>query len=345
MPDIETNVIIIVVGFLLLLFLLRSFIKVPTDYERLVVLFLGRYSGTRGPGLTLIIPFFETFFKVDLRERFLDIPAQTAITRDNASILIDFLVYYRITEPMLSVLKVENVERASANIATTTLRAVIGDIELDDALSKREEINNVLREKLDEATERWGIKVTAVEIREIEPPRDILDAMNRQMSAERDRRAEVTKALGEREAAITRAEGAKQASILRAEGERQSQILEAEAERQSRLLKAQGYASALEAVQSKAENLDPNTMALQYLNMLEQVGTSSATKFILPMEVTKLVEQALGRMSFTGMENGGTSHDGTAAQPTLDDGMASAPRPTAARAPRPVGDGTDQPGV
>ena len=182
--------------------LLFSTVRIIDEYKRLVILRLGKYQGTRGPGIVIVIPFLESATVVDLREKLIDIPAQTAITKDNASILIDFLVYFKITEPMLSVLKVDDVINASKNIATTTLRAVIGDIELDGVLSKREQINDILRVKLDEATERWGLKITAVEIREIEPPRDILDAMNRQMSAERDRRAEVTLAQGERESAI-----------------------------------------------------------------------------------------------------------------------------------------------
>jgi len=285
------DISIVAVGLGLLFLLLLSTIRIVSDYERLVILFLGRYAGTRGPGVTYVLPFLESSTKVDLREKFLDIPAQTAITRDNASIMVDFLVYYRITDPMLSVLKVENVERASVNIATTTLRAVIGDIELDDALSKREAINDTLREKLDEATERWGLKVTTVEIREIEPPRDILDAMNRQMSAERERRAEVTRAQGEREAEITRAEGEKQSNILRAEGEREAAISIAEGERQAQLLVAQGYAASLEAIYEKAHTLDDNTLLLQYLETLEEIGKSPSTKFVLPMELTSMVER------------------------------------------------------
>jgi len=282
---------LIMIGIGLLLLVLFSAVRVVPDYMRLVVLQLGKYQGTRGPGLTFIIPVLEKAFKVDLREKFLDIPAQTAITKDNASILIDFLVYYRITDPMLSVLKVDHVERASANIATTTLRAVIGDIDLDGVLSQREQINDVLRVKLDEATERWGLKITAVEIREIEPPRDILDAMNRQMSAERERRAEVTRAQGEREAAITRAEGQKQSAILEAEGARQSAILEAEGSREAQKLKAEGYAEALKAIYAAAHDLDEKTMALQYMEMLEQIGKSSSTKFVIPMELVSFVNQ------------------------------------------------------
>lgn len=282
---------LIAIGLGLLFLLLLSTIRVVADYERLVILFLGRYAGSRGPGITYVLPFLESATKVDLREKFLDIPAQTAITRDNASIRVDFLIYYRITDPMLSVLRVENVESASVNIATTTLRAVIGDIELDDALSKREKINDELRMKLDEATERWGLKVTAVEIREIEPPRDILDAMNRQMSAERDRRAEVTRALGQREAAVTVAEGQKQAAILKAQGEREAAVLEAQGQREAQVLKAQGYADALEAIHQKAQGIDEKTMTLQYLDTLEEIGKGDSSTFVLPMELTSIAER------------------------------------------------------
>lgn len=290
--DLNASQIIIIGGLVVFLALLVSIIKIVPEFKRLVVLRLGKYQGTRGPGIIFLMPLgLEKAYSVDMREKFLDIPAQTAITKDNASIMIDFLVYYRITDSMLSVLKVDHVERASANIATTTLRAVIGDIDLDGVLSKREQINDVLRVKLDEATERWGLKVTAVEIREIEPPRDILDAMNRQMSAERDRRAQVTIAQGDREAAITRAEGQKQAAILEAEGQRESAVLEAQGQQQAQKLKAEGYAEALKAIYEAAHTLDEKTMALQYMDMLSKVGSSASTKFVLPMELVSFVNQ------------------------------------------------------
>lgn len=292
---------------LLLVYLVLSVFRVIKEYERIVILQLGKFKSVRGPGFIIVIPILEQAIKVDLREKFLDIPAQTGITKDNASISIDFLVYYRITDPSRAVLKVEDVERASANIATTTLRAVIGDIELDDVLSKREQINDVLRVKLDEATERWGLKVTTVEIREIEPPRDILDAMNRQMSAERDRRANVTRAEGEREAAITRAEGEKRASILEAEGYRESEIARAEGARQAQLLRAQGYAAGLKAILAEAQNLDQKTMALQYMNMLQEVGKSPSTKFVLPMELTSMVDSFIKTAGLAAGANMGTN--------------------------------------
>lgn len=288
--------ILLVLVILFLFWLVRHTIRAVKEYERLVIFFIGRFRAVRGPGLTYVIPFVEQAFKIDMRERFLDIPQQTAITKDNASIGIDFLVYYRIMNPELATTKVENAVSATANIATTTLRAVIGDIVLDDVLSRREQINDVLRVKLDETTERWGMKITTVEIREIDPPRAIQESMNRQMSAERDRRAEVTRAEGEKQAAIARAEGQKQSAILEAEGQKQSQILEAEGERQAQMLKAEGYAAALKAIYVQARDIDTKTMALQYMDMLEKVGSSPSTKFVLPMELTGMVQRFIGTM-------------------------------------------------
>lgn len=295
--DSSLNGIVAIIGVLLVIWFVRSLIRVIPDYERLVILSLGSFAGVRGGGLTFVIPIVEQGFKVDMREKFLEIPAQTAITRDNAPISIDFFVYYRIVDPRLAVLNVDNVVRASLNIATTTLRAVIGDIDLDDVLSKRESINDSLRLKLDETTERWGMKITSVEIREIEPPKDVQAAMNRQMSAERERRALVTQASGEREAAIAVAEGEKQSAILKAQGEREASILRAEGERQAQLLRAQGFAAALAAIYEQAKSLDANTMALQYMDMLEKIGSSPATKFVVPMELTSMVNQLVASMN------------------------------------------------
>jgi regulator of protease activity HflC (stomatin/prohibitin superfamily) len=289
--DASSSFLIIIFLVLIVFYVLVRVIRIVPEYERLVILALGRYSGTRGPGLVIVIPFFEKAITVDLRERFLDIPSQTAITQDNAPIAIDFLVYYRVVDPKRSVLDIDNVVRASVNIATTTLRAVIGDISLDDVLSKREQINDTLRVKLDDVTERWGLKITSVEIREIEPPREVQEAMNRQMTAERERRAVVTRASGEREAAIAVAEGEKQAAILRAEGQKQSAILEAQGQRESQLLKAQGFAHALAAIFEQAQNIDQKTMMLQYLDALREVGSSPSTKFVVPMELVSLAQQ------------------------------------------------------
>lgn len=291
------SILIIAAIVVVVLYIVGTSFRILQEYERVVVMRLGRYAGTRGPGITLLIPLLETARKVDMRERFFEIPRQTAISKDNTAIDIDFLVYYRVVNPKLSVLEIENVVQASLAVAATTLRAVIGDIDLDDVLSKREQINDTLRVKLDEITERWGLKVTRVEIREVEPPASVREAMNRQMSAERERRATVSRAEGERQSQIMVAEGEKQAAILRAEGERQGAILRAEGERQAQLLLAQGRAAALEALFREAKDLDDKTMMLQYLDTLRSVGSSASTKFVVPMEVTSLMGRFMDVMS------------------------------------------------
>jgi regulator of protease activity HflC (stomatin/prohibitin superfamily) len=268
-------------------------VNVVRQYERLVVLRFGRFVEVRLPGLRWMWPIINNGSrKLDLRERFLSIPSQTAITRDNAPIDIDFLIYFRIMEDSAekSILEVQDFIGAAQGIAITTLRAVIGDISLDDVLAKREQINDVLRVKLDEVTVRWGVKVTSVEIREITPPRDIQAAMNRQMAAERERRAAVIEADGTKAAAITVAEGEKQSEILKAEGERQAEILRAEAVRQARVLEAEGFADALDKVFAVARTVDGKTMGLQYLETLKTLGESPATKFVFPMEFTGLMD-------------------------------------------------------
>lgn len=280
-----------VVGFVivLILIILYNAIKIVPEYQRLVVFRLGRCVGARGPGLIFLIPVIDRAVRVDLREQVREIPHQTSITKDNAPISIDFLWYYKILEPTESILQVGNFEAAAQGMATTTLRSVIGGIMLDSVLSEREHINNMLRTRLDEVTERWGVKVTNVEIREIIPPRDVQDAMNRQLSAERTRRAVVTESTGTREAAINVADGERQAAILRAEGEKQSNILRAEGEKQSQLLRAEGYAAALEKIYSAANAVDQKTMTLQYFEALKSIGAGASTKFIFPLEFTSMM--------------------------------------------------------
>jgi regulator of protease activity HflC (stomatin/prohibitin superfamily) len=280
---------VLVVGFIFLV----NAIRIVPEYQRLVVFRLGRSIGSKGPGIVFLIPVIDRAVKVDLREQVREVPHQTSITKDNAPISIDFLWYHKVLDPAESVLQVGNFEVAAAGIAATTLRAVIGGIPLDDVLSEREHINNMLRARLDEVTERWGVKVTNVEIREIIPPREVQDAMNRQMSAERIRRAVVTESTGTREAAINVAEGEKQSNILRAEGQKQSAILEAEGAQQSQVLRAQGFAQALEAIFNSAKVVDQKTMTLQYFDTLKTIGASPSTKYIFPMEFTSLLSNFL----------------------------------------------------
>ena len=261
------NVLVLAPLAAIMLALLVMAVRIVPEYQRLVVLRLGRLIGERGPGLVLLIPFIDRGVRVDLRERFFDVVPQTTITEDNAHLSIDFLVYSKVVDAVPSVLNVVDHEGASRGIAITTLRAVVGSMLLDDVLAKREEINQQLRAKLDEVTNRWGIKVTAVEIREIKPPREIEEAMTRQMSAERDRRAMVTEANGRREATIQVAEGDRQAAILRADG----------------------AARALEKIFEAARQVDSKTMALQYLDMLRTIGAAPSTKLIVPAELTNML--------------------------------------------------------
>jgi len=278
----EAGVIELLIGIALVLFVLillvPQAVKIVREYQRVMVFRLGRALGAKGPGLVLLIPFVDRVVWVDLRELYLEIPHQTAITEDNATISIDFIVFYRVVNAAMSVIEVANFAGAAQNIASTTLRSVVGDMALDEVLAKREHMNQVLRVKLDEVTERWGVKVTNVEIREIMPPPQVQDAMTRQMSAERTRRAVVTEAEGSKQAAITVAEGNKQSAILNAEGDRQAAILRAE-----------GFALALTKIFEAAQNVDAKTMSLQYLEALKQIGASPSTKFVIPMEFTNLL--------------------------------------------------------
>ena len=286
-----------IVGFVVvvLVIFIASAIRIVPEYQRLVVFRFGRCLGTKGPGIVLLIPFVDQAKMVDLREQIREVPHQTSITKDNAPISIDFLWYYKVLDPAESVLRVGNFELSAAGIAATTLRAVIGGIPLDDVLSEREHINTMLRTRLDEITERWGVKVTNVEIREIIPPREVQDAMNRQMTAERVRRALVAESMGDQEAAKNRAEGTKQAAILTADGEKQSNILRAEGDKQSQALRAEGFAVALEAIFNAAKSVDQKTMTLQYFETLKAIGTSPSTKFIFPMEFTSMLDNFLGK--------------------------------------------------
>jgi regulator of protease activity HflC (stomatin/prohibitin superfamily) len=279
-----------------ILIVLYLSVRVVQQYERMVVFRLGKTNEAmvREPGLRFLIPLVDRPVKVDMREQFIEVPSQTTITKDNAPINVDFLIYWRIADALYSVVNVNNFAGALQGVATTTLRAVIGDILLDDVLSKREQINEVLRVKLDEVTERWGGKITTVEIREITPPRDVQDAMNRQLSAERTRRAVITESEGARQSAINVAEGEKQSNILRAEGERQAAILRAE-----------GFSQALERIFVAASTVDSKTMALQYLEALKAIGASPSTKYVIPTEFTRFAEQVGGYVS-EGLSQGST---------------------------------------
>ncbi len=284
----------LIAGFVVVVLVFMT-LKIVPEYERLVVLRLGSVlKDPKGPGIVILIPIIDKATWVDLREMVTPIPHQVCITKDNASISVNLLIYRKVVDPIASYVQVQDFSAAAGGIAVTTLRAVIGDIPLDDVLAKREQINHTLQSKMDQITTRWGVKITTVEIQEITPPKDILDAMTRQMSAERTRRALVIEAEGTKAAAITVADGEKQAAILKAEGDRQSRILNAEGERQAAILRAEGFALALSKIFEIAKGVDAKTMSLQYLETLKALGAGPATKFVLPMELTSLLSGIIG---------------------------------------------------
>lgn len=275
---------------LIIVILITMSVRIIPEYKRIVVFRIGRSIGAQGPGIIFLIPFVDRAVAVDLREVFFDVPPQTCITADNASVSIDFLVYDKVIDPERSVLEVEDFTGAARGLAITTLRAVVGAMDLDDVLSKRDEINQVLHEKLDQVTDRWGIRVMAVEIREVVPPRAIEEAMTRQMAAERNRRAMVAEADGKREAAVMIATGDKQASILQAEGQREATILKAQGQQQAAVLEAEGYSQALDKIFEVAKGIDNKTLTLQYLEALKNLGAGASTKFIIPTELMNLAK-------------------------------------------------------
>ena len=285
-------------------------LNIIKDYERLVVFKWGKYTETRGSGVRWLWPIVNSNSRtVDLREVPVPIPRQTSITRDNAPIDIDFFVYMRIMEdrPQDTILNIDNFGLAAQALAMTSLRAVVGEMNLDEVLSKRDQINAQLQIKLDEVTANWGVKVTRVEIKEVEPPRDVQEAMNRQLSAERTRRAAVTEAEGERDAEINRAEGEKRSAVLRAEGNREAAILEAEGQRQAEILRAEGFSLGMERINQAAMVADPRTMSLQYFDTLKEIGGSASTKFIFPMEFTSMLQPFIQRAAGAGSDEQGGS--------------------------------------
>jgi regulator of protease activity HflC (stomatin/prohibitin superfamily) len=279
------------------------------QYQRMVVQKFGTFTGTRKPGLHLLMPFIETGIKVDLRERVARVPTQKYITADNVVVDMDFVIYYRVMEELAerAVLEVQNFELAVVNLAFATLRAVIGSTTLAEALTERERMRDQLQVRMDEVTERWGVKVSQVEINEIDPPPGVKAAMEREKSAEAIKTAEITESEGSRQAQINRAEGEKQAAILAAEGLRQSEILTAEGEQQASVLRATGFSEALDRIYKVASTVDGKTMSLQYFETLKSLGDSPSTKWIFPMEFTSMLGNFLSMGGSGGNDNGSSS--------------------------------------
>ena len=273
------------------------------QYQRLVVQKFGTYIGTQGSGLRFLIPFVFHGTKVDLRERVTRVPTQKYITADNVVVDMDFVIYYQVMEAHAerAVLEVQNFELAVVNLAFATLRAVIGSTTLSEALAERERIRDALQVRMDEVTERWGVKILQVEINEIDPPAGVKAAMEREKSAEAIKTADITESEGARQSQINIAEGEKQAAILSAEGSRQAEILRAEGEQQAAVLRASGFSDALERINGVASTADGRTMSLQYFETLKSLGESPSTKWIFPMEFTSMLGNFLG---MGGSDNG-----------------------------------------
>ncbi|MGH9267214.1 MAG: SPFH domain-containing protein [Acidimicrobiales bacterium] len=299
----NTAIVIVVIAFIVLLaVVVISSVRIVRPYQRGIIEQLGKYKATVNPGLRIIIPMIEAVRTVDMREQVVDVPPQEVITADNVVVSVDAVIYYEPTDPQRLIYNVANFLLAVTKLAQTNLRNVIGDMQLDDALTSRDTINTKLREILDDATDKWGTRVVRVEIQRIDPPPDVMHAMHEQMKAERTRRAVVTAAAGEREAAVARAEGEKQSAILQAEGIRQSQILQAEgtaqatrtaadAERYRQTAVAEGEAEAIRSVYQAIHDGDPSSglIAIKYLETLQVMANGQATKVFLPTEATALL--------------------------------------------------------
>jgi regulator of protease activity HflC (stomatin/prohibitin superfamily) len=288
--------------FVLFLVFLASAVKIVRPYQRGVVERLGRYFATAEPGLRLILPFIDKLRIVDMREQVIDVPPQEVITSDNVVVSVDAVVYYEPTDPQRLIYNVANFMVAITKLAQTNLRNLIGDMQLDQALTSRDKINTNLREILDDATDTWGVRVKRVEIQRIDPPVDVMNAMHEQMKAERTRRATVTTADGQRQAEITRAEGEQQAAILRAEAVRQQQILEAEgaaaavralaeAEKFKQITEAEGEAEAIRSVYGAIHDGDPTNdlIAIKYLEALAAIANGQATKIFVPADMSNVL--------------------------------------------------------
>ncbi len=263
-------------------------IRIVSPFEKGVVERLGRYIRTANPGLTIIVPFIDKMRKVDMREQVVDVPPQEVITKDNVVVTVDAIVFYEATDPVKLVYNVANFFMAATKLAQTSLRNVIGEMELDGALTSREVINDKLREVLDDATDKWGVRVVRVELKRIDPPADVTQAMHRQMKAEREKRANILEAEGFRQAKILEAEGQKQSQILHAEGEAQAVRRVADAQRYKLEIEAQGQAVAVQRVYDaiKAAEPDDKLIAIQYLDALKQMANGQATKIYLPYEAS-----------------------------------------------------------
>jgi regulator of protease activity HflC (stomatin/prohibitin superfamily) len=289
------SVVIAIIALWLVVSFITNAIVIVRPYEAAIVERLGRYQKTLYQGLHFVIPFLDRVIKVDLRERVVDVPPQEVITRDNVVVTVDGIIYYRVIKPEDVVYRVQNFQLAAVALAQTNLRNIIGELTLDETLTSREIINTKLRTVLDEATDPWGVKITRVEIKRIDPPKDVMDAMHKQMKAEREKRAMILEAEGFRESQIKKAEGLKESQILEAEGKAKSIQLVADAEKYSIIAKAQGEAEAIRTVFGAIKEIQPTKeiLLIQYFDALKKIADGQASKVFFPVELSSLAS-ALG---------------------------------------------------
>ena len=282
----QAVIVLFAVLALVLILVAAAGFRVVRPFEKGLIEFLGRYQRTVDSGLRWVMPFVKRLTKVDMREQVVDVPPQEVITKDNVVVTVDAVIYYEATDPVKLQYNVGNFILAATKLAQTNLRNVVGDLDLDAALTSREVINAKLRQILDDATDKWGVRVVRVELQRIEPPADVTDAMHRQMKAERDRRAQVTEAEGAKAAAVLRAEGVQQSQILEATGQAEAIKRVADAEQYQLLTVAEGEGQAIERVYSAIHNGDPtpDLIAIRYLETLERVAEGQATKIFLPLD-------------------------------------------------------------
>jgi regulator of protease activity HflC (stomatin/prohibitin superfamily) len=318
--------ILVVVAFVVFI-IAGTGLKIIRPWQKGLVERLGKYQRTAGSGLTLIVPFLEKLIKVDMREQVVDVPPQQVITKDNVAVEVDAVVYYECTDPIKVTYNVANFYMAATKLAQTNLRNVIGDMALDESLTSREVINTKLRMILDDATDKWGTKVTRVELQRIEPPRDVTEAMHRQMKAERERRAMILEAEGRKRSAILEAEGIRQAAILKAEGESEAIKTVANGRKYEKLTVADGEGQAIERVFGAIHNGNPTNdlIAIKYLEALAQIADGKATKIFLPLETSGVLGSIAGIGELLKTRPGDGAHGTPAGQPGRGAAPGSAP--------------------
>lgn len=284
-------IIVLIIVVIFLIIVVSMSLKIVRPFERGLVERLGKFHKMAEPGLNFIVPFIERLIKVDLREMLIDVPPQEVITRDNVIVTVDAVIYYEITDAYRVTYNVGEFIPAAIKLAQTNLRNVIGELELDQTLTSRERINTKLREVLDEATDKWGVRITRVEIKKIDPPQDIMEAMSKQMKAERSKRAIILEAEGYREAEITKAEGDRNAAILRAEGNAEAVKKIAEAQKFKLSTEADGEAEAILKVFDAIHKGRPTSelIAIRYLESLKAISDGKATKIFMPYEISGLL--------------------------------------------------------